>query len=171
MFEVLLSIIGVSIDGFFAGTALALKGTKISIKKLLIISIIPILMAYPVMFLGYRVSSIISNNIIKFIGFLLFFMMAIKSYIEIKKEKEIKELDLINSFAVGFTVGLDSSVCAFTLALLKYNIYITPIYFGVSHFILIVLGNYLFLKKEIKLKYIKYLSPILFLCLALFKLI
>lgn len=171
MFEVLLSIIGVSIDGFFVGTALALKNTRINIKKLLIIVLIPILMAYPVMFLGYRVSNIISNNIIKFIGFLLFFIMAIKSYLEIKKEEEIKELDLINSFAVGFTVGLDSSVCAFTLALLKYNIYITPIYFGVSHFILILLGNYLFLKKEIKLKYFKYLSPILFLCLALFKLL
>ena len=171
MFEVLLSIIGVSIDGFFVGTALALKNTKINIKKLLVISIIPILMAYPVMFLGYKVSNIISNNIIKFIGFILFFIMAIKSYIDIKNNKENKEIDLINSLAIGFSLGLDSSVCAFSLALLKYNIYITPIYFGISHFILILLGNYLFLKRDIQLKYFEYLSPILFLCLALFKLL
>ena len=171
MLDVILSVISVSIDGFFVGTALALKNTRINIKKLLIIGLIPILMAYPVMFLGYKVSDIISNNFIKFTGFLLFFIMSIKSYIEIKKEKEVKELDLINTLTIGFTIGLDSSVCAFTLALLKYNIYITPIYFGISHFILILLGNYLFLKKEIKLKYLKYLSPILFLCLALFKLI
>lgn len=171
MLDVFLSVISVSIDGFFAGAALSFKNTKIKLKKLIIISIIPIIMAYPVMFLGYRVSSIISNNIIKFIGFLLFFIMAIKSYIEIKKEKEIKELDLINSITIGFSVGLDSSVCAFALALLKYNIFITPIYFGISHFILIFLGNYIFSIKPIKNKYLKYLSPILLLLLALFKLI
>ena len=171
MVNVILSVIGVSIDGFFVGAALSFKNTKINIKKLLLIGLIPILMAYPVMFFGYKISDLINDNIVKIIGFLLFLFMAINSYIEIKKEKEIKELNLLNSLAIGFGIGLDSSICAFTLALLKYNIYITPIYFGVSHFILIWLGNFVFLKKKINLKYIKYLSPILFLCLALFKLI
>ena len=169
MFEVILSIICVSIDGFFTGSAIGLKNTKISFKKLLVISLIPILMAYPVMFFGYKISNIITNDIIRIIGFTLFLLMAINSYFEIEKDKEIKDINLVNSLSIGLSVGLDSSVCAFTLAIEKYNPFITPIYFGISHFILIWLGNILF-NKRINNKYIKYLSPITFLILALFRL-
>lgn len=169
MFEVILSIICVSIDGFFTGSAIGLKNTKISLKKLLLISLIPILMAYPVMFFGYKISNIITNDIIKIIGFTLFFIMAINSYFEIEKDEEIKDINLTNSISIGLSVGLDSSVCAFTLALEKYNPFITPIYFGISHFILIWLGNILF-NKRINNKYIKYLSPITFLILAVIRL-
>ena len=171
MFEVLLSVICVSIDGFFSGAALALKNTKIKLKKLFIISLIPILMAYPVMFFGNKISNLINDDLIKIIGFLLFLFISISSFIEIKKDKDIKDINMANSITIGFSIGLDSSVCAFTLALLKYNIYITPLYFGISHFILIWLGNYLFSIKPVNNKYIKYISPILFLCLAIFKLL
>lgn len=169
MFEVILSIICVSIDGFFTGSAIGLKNTKISFKKLLIISLIPVLMAYPVMFFGYKISNIITHDIIRIIGFTLFFIMAINSYFEIEKDEEIKDINLVNSLSIGLSVGLDSSVCAFTLALEKYNPFITPIYFGISHFILIWLGNILF-NKRINNKYIKYLSPITFLILAILRL-
>ena len=123
------------------------------------------------MFFGYKLSNIINSNLIKIISFILFLILSINSFIEIRKNKETNELDLKNSITIGFSVGLDSSVCAFALALLKYNIFITPIYFGISHFILIFLGNYIFSIKPIKNKYLKYLSPILLLLLALFKLI
>ena len=169
MFEVILSSICVSIDGFFTGCAIGIKNTKISLKKLLIISIIPVLMAYPVMFFGYKLSSIITNDIIRIIGFILFLIMAINSYFEIKKEKQTKSINLINCLYLGLSLGLDSSVCAFTLAIEKHNPFITPIYFGISHFILIWLGNILF-NKKINNKYIQYLSPITFLILALFRL-
>ena len=148
MFEVILSIICVSIDGFFTGSAIGLKNTKIRLKKLLIISLMPILMAYPVMFFGYKISNIITNDIIRIIGFTLFLLMAINSYFEIEKDKEIKDINLVNSLSIGLSVGLDSSVCAFTLAIEKYNPFITPIYFGISHFILIWLGN-IYLIKEL----------------------
>lgn len=171
MLDVILSVISVSIDGFFAGAALSFKNTRIKLKKLIIISIIPIIMAYPVMSFGYKLSNIINSNLIKIISFILFLILSINSFIEIRKNKETNELDLKNSITIGFSVGLDSSVCAFALALLKYNIFITPIYFGISHFILIFLGNYIFSIKPIKNKYLKYLSPILLLLLALFKLI
>lgn len=169
MFEVILSIICVSIDGFFTGCAIGLKNTKIKLSKLLIISIIPILMAYPVMFFGNKISNIITNDIIRIIGFTLFFLMSINAYFEIEKNKEIKEIDLLNSLSIGLSIGLDSSVCAFTLAIEKHNPYITPLYFGISHFILIWLGNILF-NKKINNKYIKYLSPITFLILAIIRL-
>lgn len=169
MFKVILSIICVSIDGFFTGSAIGLKDTKISLKKLLIISLMPILMAYPVMFFGYKISNIITNDIIRIIGFTLFFIMAINSYFEIENNKNIKDINIINCLALGLSLGLDSSTCAFTLALEKYNPFITPIYFGISHFILIWLGNISF-NKRINNKYIKYLSPITFLILAIIRL-
>ncbi len=168
MLEIILSIIGVSIDGFFTGSALGLKNTKIPIKKLIVISLIPILMAYPVMFFGYKISDVITNDIIKIIGFILFLIMSINSFVEIKKDK-IKDINLLNIISIGLSVGLDSSVCAFTLALEKSNPFITPLYFGISHFILIWLGNTLF-NNRINNRYIKYLSPITFLILALFRL-
>ena len=169
MFEVIISVICVSIDGFFTGSAIGLKNTKIKLSKLIIIGLIPIIMAYPVMLFGYKISNIINNDIIKIIGFTLFLIMSINSFIEIKKDKEIKEINILTSLSIGLSIGLDSSVCAFTLALEKYNPFITPIYFGISHFILIWLGNKLF-NKKINNKFIKYLSPITFLILALFRL-
>lgn len=169
MFEVIISVLCVSIDGFFTGSAIGLKNTKIKLNKLIIIGIIPIIMAYPVMFFGNKISNIITNDIIKIIGFSLFLIMSINSFIEVKKEKEIQDIDLINSISIGISIGLDSSVCAFTLALEKYNPFITPIYFGISHFILIWLGNILF-NKKLNNKYIKYLSPITFLILAILRL-
>ena len=45
MFNVFISIICVSIDGFFTGCAIGLKNTKIKFSKLLIISLIPVLIA------------------------------------------------------------------------------------------------------------------------------
>lgn len=169
MFRVIISIICVSIDGFFTGSAIGLKNTKIKLDKLIIISLIPILMAYPVMFFGYKISNIINNDIIKVIGFTLFLLMAINSYFEIENNKEIKELNLLTSLSIGLSVALDSSVCAFTLALEKYNPFITPLYFGISHFILIWVGNILFNKRKFN-KNIKYLSPITFLILAIIRL-
>ena len=169
MFEVIISVLCVSIDGFFTGSAIGLKNTKIKLNKLIIIGIIPIIMAYPVMFFGNKISNLITNDIIKIIGFSLFLIMSINSFIEVKKEKEIQDIDLINSISIGISLGLDSSVCAFTLALEKYNPFITPIYFGISHFILIWLGNILF-NKKLNNKYIKYLSPITFLILAILRL-
>ena len=121
MVKVILSIICASIDGFFIGSALGLKNTKISFKNLLIISLVPILMAYPVMFFGYKISNIITNDIIRIIGFTLFFIMAINSYFEIEKDKDVKNIDLINCLTLGLSIGLDSSICAFTLALEKHN--------------------------------------------------
>ena len=169
MFEVIISVLCVSIDGFFTGSAIGLKNTKIKLSKLIIIGLIPILMAYPIMFFGYKLSNIINNDIIKIIGFTLFLLISINSLIEIEKKKEINELNLITSISIGLSIGLDSSVCAFTLALEKYNPFVTPIYFGISHFILIWLGNILF-NKRINNKYIKYLSPITFLILAILRL-
>lgn len=166
MLEIIISIICVSIDGFFTGLAYKFKNTKINIKNLIIICLIPIIMAYPVMFLGSKLH--INNNYIKIIGSILFLILGIKAFLDLKNEKECKNINLISSLVIGLSIGLDSSVCAFTLALENANPFITPIFFGISHFILLFLGNNIIIKNDIN--FFKFLSPILFFILAFVKL-
>lgn len=166
MLEIIISIICVSIDGFFTGLAYKFKNTKININNLVIISLMPIIMAYPVMFLGSNLY--INNNYIKIIGSILFLILGVKAFIDLREEKECKNINLISSLFIGLSIGLDSSVCAFTLALENANPFITPLFFGISHFILIFLGNNILMKNNIN--FLKFLSPILFFILALVKL-
>lgn len=175
--EAIITAIIVSIDGFFSGIAIGIKKTKIVFNKLLIISIIPIIMALPIMLIGNYVRSLITSNIANYIGAGLFLFLAISSFIQIKKNKNKEEdinntINLLNSIIVGFTIGIDSSISAFSLALNNHNPFITPFYFGISHGILIWLGNYISLKKTISnINLIEYLSPILFTIIAITKLL
>ena len=175
--EAVITAITVSIDGFFSGFAVGIKKTKITLSKLFIISIIPVLMAIPIMLFGNYVSNLITSDIGNYIGFILFIFLAISAIIQIKKDDKKEDIDnnninLTNSIIVGLTVGIDSSISAFSLALQNHNPFITPIYFGVSHGILILLGNILSLKTNIlNINYMKYLSPLLFTIIAITKII
>lgn len=175
--EAIITAIIVSIDGFFSGFAIGIKKTKIKFSKLLIISIIPVIMAMPVMLFGNYMSSFIKNNIANYIGCLLFIFLAISSFIQIKNNETNQienknNIDLISSIIIGFTIGIDSSISAFSLALNHHNPFITPFYFGLSHGILIWLGNNIALKKStLKVNLTEYLSPILFTIIAILKLI
>ena len=173
--EAIVTAITVSIDGFISGFAVGIKNTQINLKKLIIIAVIPIIMAIPVMFLGNYVNEFISDTLANYIGFCLFLILAISSFFQIKNNEENDEQNLINltnSIIVGITIGIDSSVSAFSLALNNHNPIITPFYFGIAHGVLIYLGNILSLKKKISsIKFIKYLSPILFIVLAITKII
>ncbi len=169
--EAIITAIIVSIDGFFSGFAVGLKKTKINIKKLLIIAIIPIIMAMPIMLIGNVVSEFINSNIANYIGFSLFIFLAISSFINIRKNKDTNDyennINLTNSIIIGFTIGIDSSISAFSLALMHHNPFITPFYFGITHGILIWLGNRISLSNKISnIHKIEYLSPILFTIIA-----
>lgn len=173
--EAIVTAITVSIDGFLSGFAVGIKKTKINFKKLIIIGIIPIIMAIPIMYLGNYVNNFISDKVANYIGFCLFLILAISSFFQIRNSENNDEQNLINlvsSIIVGITIGIDSSVSAFSLALHDHNPIITPFYFGIGHGVLIYLGNILALKKKIaNIKFIRYLSPILFIVLALSKII
>ncbi len=174
--EAIITAIIVSIDGFFSGFAVGIKKTKINIKKLFIIATIPVIMAMPIMLIGNYVSEFINNKVANWIGFSLFIFLAISSYINIRKNKENidyeNNINLSNSIIIGFTIGIDSSISAFSLALMHHNPFITPFYFGITHGILIWLGNKLALSKKIsKINLIEYLSPILFIIIAISKVI
>ncbi|MDO4962671.1 MAG: manganese efflux pump [bacterium] len=170
--EAILTAFIVSIDGFFSGFAVGVKKTKISIDKLIIISIIPILMAIPIMFLGSLIKGFICQKVANYIGFILFVFLAINSLVQIKKDNNEDNVNIITSIIIGITIGIDSSISAFSLALNNHNPIITPFYFGISHGLLIFLGNYLArMKKILKLDFLKYSSPILFTLIAIFKII
>lgn len=175
--EAILTAFTVSIDGFFSGLAIGIKKTKINIKKLIIISSIPIIMAIPIMLFGRYIKNFINNNIANYIGFCLFIILAISSFLQIINNKESileekKVINLYNSIIIGFTIGIDSSISAFSLALNNHNPFVTPFYFGIFHGILIYLGNVIALKKCISnIRITEYLSPILFIVLAITKII
>lgn len=175
--EAIITAIIVSIDGFFSGFAVGIKKTKIILNKLFIIGTIPIIMAIPIMLLGNYVSSLITSKACNYIGFILFIFLAISSFIQIRKNKnndeiEYNNINLANSIIVGFTIGIDSSISAFSLALHNHNPFITPFYFGIAHGILIWFGNFLALRKNIaNIHLIEYLSPLLFTIIAITKII
>ena len=130
MLDVILSVISVSIDGFFAGAALSFKNTKIKLKKIIIISIIPIIMAYPVTFFGYKLSIIINSNLIKIISFILFLILSINSFIEIRKNKR---------YFLLFNYFCDEKHC-------KLNYF--PYLWRMNQQMKLIGGNYLWLTKE-----------------------
>ena len=171
--EAIITAIIVSIDGFFSGFAIGIKKTKINFKKLILISIIPIIMAFPIMLIGYYISNKIEINQANYIGSILFLLLAINAIKQINKQQEQNStINITNSLILGISIGIDSSISAFTLAIHHHNPIITPLYFGISHAILIHLGNTLSLKtKTKKISNIEYLSPLLFTIIAISKLL
>lgn len=164
----------VSLDGFFSGIALGVKKTKITLNKLFLIGLMPIIMAIPIMLFGSYIKDYIQSNLVNYISFILFAFLAINAFVQIRKNKEnelLSNITLFGSIIVGLSIGLDSSISAFSLAIEGHNPFITPIYFGVAHFILIWFGNFLALKYSFNnIKPLKYLSPILFIIIAFSKL-
>ncbi len=59
---------------------------------------------------------------------------------DIDHENDIKPIEGI---ILGIAVAMDASIAAFTLSFFNLNPYITPFLFGLTHFVLIGLGNFL----------------------------
>jgi putative sporulation protein YtaF len=57
---------------------------------------------------------------------------------DIDHENDIKPLE---GCLFGIAVALDASIAAFTLSFYGFNPYLTPFLFGITHFILIGMGN------------------------------
>ena len=57
---------------------------------------------------------------------------------DIDKQNDIKPIE---GTILGLAVAMDASIAAFTLSLMGVNPYTTPFLFGLSHFVLIGIGN------------------------------
>ena len=168
----------VSIDGFWGGFAFGLRKIKINLPSLIVISIWSVVLCFITMLIGHFLKDIISFTFAKWISAILLFIigsMALKeginqrSKINIKNKSKIGLKDLFRILdnplladvdgendvkpgegtLLGLAVAMDAAVAAFTVALAGYNPFITPFLFGLTHFILIGLGNLVAMKRLI----------------------
>ena len=168
----------VSIDGFWGGFAFGLRKIKINLPSLIVISIWSVVLCFITMLIGHFLKDIISFTFAKWISAILLFIigsMALKeginqrSKINIKNKSKICLKDLFRILdnplladvdgendvkpgegtLLGLAVAMDAAVAAFTVALAGYNPFITPFLFGLTHFILIGLGNLVAMKRLI----------------------
>ncbi|WP_166636362.1 manganese efflux pump [Fonticella tunisiensis] len=86
------------------------------------------------------------------------------------KKNDIKPIE---GSILGLAVAMDASIAAFTLSLMGFNPFITPFLFGLTHFILIGLGNILARQNLIKTigEKISILPGMILIILALLRLV
>jgi putative sporulation protein YtaF len=171
VFSLILVATAVSIDGFWGGFAFGLRKVKINGLSLIIISFWSIVCTMGAMLIGYNLKSIISANAAKYIGAFLLFLLGlftlkegyndkknklqknievkfnIKDLIKVLGNPTLADFDHQNDIKplegtlLGIAVAMDASIAAFTVALLGFSPLTTPFLFGLTHFILIGIGN------------------------------
>ena len=167
--EAIITAIIVSIDGTIFGILYGLNKIKIDFKKLFVMGLIPVLLGYPILFLGNIINTYINFNTTKYISALIFLFLSINAFKEDVNFKKVS-ISYINAILIGLCIGIDSSISCLSLSITGHNNIIIPIYFGLFHAFFIYMGNIIFIKKNIfNVKYIKYVSGILFLIIAVFK--
>jgi len=170
IFGLILVATAVAIDGFWGGFSFGLRKIRISLPSLLIISSWSIICTMTTMLLGYNLQRYISIETGKYLGGFLLLLLGIftlkeglKQRKEMKKEQKDKigfkdllkiihnpllaDIDHENDIKpfegtlLGIAVAMDASIAAFTLSFFGFSPYFTPFLFGLTHFILIGLGN------------------------------
>ncbi len=161
----------VSIDGFWGGFSFGLRNIKIEPFSLFIVSFISVICTMIAMIIGFNIKEYIPIEIARYIGAGLLFILGIYTVNGNKKQDaslnerfNLKDLNLMDLITVlrnpplsdfdkqndikpiegiifGLAVAMDASIAAFTLALMGVNPYTTPFLFGLTHFILIGMGN------------------------------
>lgn len=167
--EAIITAIIVSLDAIIFGILYGINKIKFPIYKLFFISIIPIAMSYPMFLIGEVVSKYISFNVANYICIIIFIVLSIKTFLE--KNDNTLSLNIVNIILMGVCFGIDSSISSLTLAITGHSLIIIPIYFGFFHVLLLYVSNIIVLKKNIfNIKYIKYINSLLFLLIAVLKL-
>lgn len=168
---VVLLAVAVSIDGFWGGFSFGLRKIKIPLISLLVISFWSVIFTMLTMLLGYKLQNYISLETGRYIGAFLLFLLGVftlkEGYQQHKGSKEnnhkiklnfqdllkvlnnplLADVDNENDIKpyegtiLGIAVAMDASIAAFTLSFLGFSPLITPFLFGLTHFILIGLGN------------------------------
>lgn len=159
----------VSLDAFFTGFAVGVKN-KFKFLYVLYSSIVVLAMCFTSFFLSKYIFQDIPINL-SLIGGILFIVLGLKSVIEeiiaIYNKKEKPLITIKDSFAFGFTLGLDGSFALFTLRP-DMLIFIAPVLIIFMHFLLFNAG-WIFSSKFIKLEKLSWLSGVMLIILGLFK--
>lgn len=161
-----------------AGFAIGVSGTKLTLSRLLLISLIPVLMTFPVMLFASLVSPSLSVIYSKIISAGLFFLLALAVPKSEKKEdfsltdmQKSNKLSLKVAAVVGISVGIDASIASFSLALGGASVYLTPLIIGAAHFVLVGLGAATSGKLKMIAKKIPNISGMCFAFLGVLKLL
>lgn len=172
MWQIIMTAIAVSIDGFWGGFAFGLRKTEIPLTSLVVIAAWSIVCSGVTMIIGHYFAKVIPLEVANWLGAGLLFAvgaMALKEGLEHKKTRSVvmgekprltlstllnilrdpilADLDKENDIKpwegtlLGLAVAMDASVAAFALALNGVNPFTTPFLFGLTHFIMIGLGN------------------------------
>lgn len=159
----------VSLDAFFTGFAIGVKN-KFRFSYTLYSSIVVLCMCTASFFLSkYVLTNILVN--LSLVGGILFIILGIKSIVEeviaLLKKKEKPLINAKDSFAFGFTLGLDGSFALFTLKP-EMLIFIAPVLIIFMHFLLLNTG-WLVSNKLVKLDKLSWLSGTMLVVLGLLK--
>ncbi|MDR7869253.1 MAG: manganese efflux pump [Tissierellaceae bacterium] len=171
LISLILMATAVSIDGFWGGFSFGLRNIRIKPFSLFVISFMSVICTMIAMLIGYNISEYIPIEIAKFIGAGLLILLGIltvkgnkkqdknlnenlnltnvklKDLIKVLRNPILADIDNQNDIKpvegtiLGLAVAMDASIAAFTIALMGVNPYTTPFLFGLTHFILIGIGN------------------------------
>lgn len=171
LISLVLMATAVSIDGFWGGFSFGLRNIRIKPLSLFIISFMSVICTMIAMLIGYNIREYIPIEMAKFIGAGLLILLGIltvkgnqkqdktiddninlknfklKDLINVLRNPLLSDLDKQNDIKpiegtiLGLAVAMDASIAAFTIALIGVNPYITPFLFGLTHFVLIGIGN------------------------------
>ncbi len=168
-FSLLLIASMVSLDAFFTGFAVGVKN-----KYRFLYIFYSTIVVFGMCMASYFVSKYLVHNMpfnLSLIGGILFIFLGLKSVIEeiiaIKKKKDKPLVTIKDSFAYGFTLGLDGSFALFTLKPCML-IFTAPVLIIFMHFLLFNAG-WIFSSKFIKLDKLSWLSGIMLIMLGLLK--
>ena len=171
LISLVLMATAVSIDGFWGGFSFGLRNIRIKPFSLFVISFMSVICTMIAMLIGYNISDYIPIEIAKYIGAGLLIVLGILTVRASKNQDTILDEDLnltrltirdlikvlrnplladidnqndikpMEGTILGLAVAMDASITAFTIALMGANPYTTPFLFGLTHFILIGIGN------------------------------
>ena len=191
MISIFFLIILFSVDNFLVSTSYSIKRIDISTKYILIISITNTISLLLSIILGDILQLVLSDFIVKFIGFVILFSLGfynmfqdkIKTYFSFKQKNRFIDVyldetkaDFDNSNSLGFIesvvlaiiLSLDSLLGGISISFLDFNIFNVLIIMFITNFVFFLLGKYFgkFLNKCISFN-LSYLCGLIIILVAL----
>jgi len=171
LISLVLMATAVSIDGFWGGFSFGLRNIRIKLFSLIIIAFMSVICTMIAMLIGYNLKHLIPLEMAKYIGAGLLILLGVlilkeshkkeetsndksnlsnfwpKDLIKVLRNPLLSDIDKQNDIKpmegtiLGLAVAMDASIAAFTVSLMGINPFTTPFLFGLTHFVLIGIGN------------------------------
>lgn len=150
---IVLSVLSSCMDAFLFGISFGLQRIKVTWRVALLSSVFPFVFGLGALSLGDFIGSSIDKTDAKGVAVLVYLVLALYSYydhrgkeykegiwIDKNKDKKIKGLEIV---LLALSLSLDTWIIALPLGFRVENILFIALLFGISNFVLLLLGNYL----------------------------